>query len=159
MIVDEKTYKDVIYKIASEDPSFKRLLDNKIEAYKASVIEIEELRNKAYTFCNKVNSAFKFKVDMSKPLSGDEYIKNVSDIFNDFVLKSLGKAIMSNSAEFRDLHIYKALKDILHTMNEEELKDLYIDYLKYSRLKFGKRLSNIYEKFDEYIPLIEDDHA
>ena len=156
MIIDEKTYKDVIYKIASEDPHFKRLLDSKIEAYKASVIEIEELRNKAYTFCNKVNSAFNFKVDIARSLSGDLYIKDVSDMFNDFILKSLGKAIMSNSAEFRDLHIYKALKDILHTMNEAELKDLYIDYLKYSRLKFGKHLSNIYEKFDEYSSLIEE---
>lgn len=159
MIIDEKTYKDVIYKIASEDPNFKRLLDSKIEAYKASVIEIEELKSKAYTFCNKVSSAFKFKVDMTKPLSGDQYIKDVSDMFNDLILKSLGRAIMNNSAEFRDLQVYKALKGILHTMNEAELKDLYIDYLKYSRLKFGKCLSNIYEKFDEYSPLIKDDYA
>lgn len=159
MIVDEKTYKDVIYKIASKDPNFKRLLDSKIEAYKASVIEIEELKSKTYTFCNKVSSAFKFKIDMSKPLSGDEYIENVSDMFNDLVLKSLGRAIINNSAEFKDLQVYKALKGILYTMNEAELKDLYIDYLKYLRLKFGKCSSNIYEKFDEYSPLIKDDYA
>lgn len=159
MIIDEKTYKDVIYKIASEDPNFKRLLDSKIEAYKASAIEIEELKSKTYIFCNKVSSAFKFKVDMTKSLSRDQYIENVSDMFNDLVLKSLGRAIMNNSAEFNDLQVYKALKGILYTMNEAGLKDLYIDYLKYLRLKFAKCLSNIYERFDEYSSLIEDDYA
>lgn len=159
MIIDEKTYKDVIYKIASEDPNFKRLLDSKIEAYKANAIEIEELKSKTYIFCNKVSSAFKFKVDMTKSLFRDQYIENVSDMFNDLVLKSLGRAIMNNSAEFKDLQVYKALKGILYTMNEAELKDLYIDYLKYLRLKFGKCLSNIYERFDEYSSLIKDDYA
>lgn len=50
MVVDEKTYKDLIYKIASEDSGFKKILDERIDMYKEDSFEIEQLKNCAYTF-------------------------------------------------------------------------------------------------------------
>lgn len=58
MVVDEKTYKDLIYKIASEDHGFKKILDERIDMYKKDSFEIEQLKNRAYTFCNRIYTIF-----------------------------------------------------------------------------------------------------
>lgn len=74
MVVDEKTYKDLIYKIASEDSGFKKLLDERIDMYKKDAFEMGQLRSRAYTFCHRINSIFNFNIHFDKPLTQNEYI-------------------------------------------------------------------------------------
>lgn len=69
MIIDEKTYKDVIYKIASEDSEFKKILDERIDLYKKNILEIEQLKSRAYKFCDIAHQVFKFNINTSEHLS------------------------------------------------------------------------------------------
>lgn len=98
MVVDEKTYKDLIYKIASEDSGFKRILDERIDMYKKDSFEIEQLKNRAYTFCNRILIIFKLDIDRNKFYTPNEFISIVMDKFNKMVSETVGRAVKADDA-------------------------------------------------------------
>ena len=154
MIIDEKTYKDVIYKIASEDSEFKKILDERIDLYKKDILEIEQLKNRAYKFCDIAYRVFKFNINIAEHLSQDEFIQVVMNDFNKMVSEAVGRAVLGVSQEYKDIPIYRTLESLIDRLYNAELEDLYYDTLKYFKVVHKEYFFNIYEKFDEYKKLI-----
>ena len=150
MIVDENTYKDLIYKIASEDSGFKKLLDERIDMYKKDTLEIEQLRSRAYTFCHTIYSIFNFNINFDESPTQNEYIDIVMTKFQDLIFETVGSVVMKNSPLYKDKAIFDTLKSFIFRFENAELKDLYHDTLKYIRMTFHEVLPNIYEKCEDY---------
>lgn len=150
MIVDENTYKDLIYKIASEDSGFKKLLDERIDMYKKEAFEIEYLKNRAYTFCNRIYIIFKFNINLDSPPTENEFIQIVMDKFNKMVSETVGNAVMKNSPLYKDKAILDILNGFISRFYDAELEELYHDTLKYCRLVFHEVLFDIYDKCKDY---------
>jgi hypothetical protein len=150
MVVDEKTYKDLIYKIASEDSGFKKVLDERIDLYKKNTFEIEQLKNRAYKFCNIAHDVFKFNVNTVEPLSQDEFIQIVMDKFDKMVSQTVGNAVMRNSPLYKDKAVFDTLKSFISRFYDAGLEELYHDTLKYCRLVFHEVLPDIYSKCKDY---------
>lgn len=150
MVVDEKTYKDLIYKIASEDHGFKKILDERIDIYKKDSFEIEQLKNRAYTFCNRIYTIFKFNIHLDNPPTENEFIQIVMDKFDKMVSKTVGRAVMRNSPLYKDKAIFDILNGFISRFYDAELEELYHDTLKYCRLVFHEVLPDIYSKCKDY---------
>lgn len=150
MVVEEKTYKDLIYKIASEDPGFKKILDERIDMYKKDSFEIEQLKNRAYTFCNRILIIFKFDIDRNKFYTPNEFIQIVMDKFDKMVSETVGRAVMRNSPLYKDKAIFDILNGFISRFYDAELEELYHDTLKYCRLVFHEVLPDIYSKCKDY---------
>ena len=157
MIIDEKTYKDVIYKIASEDSEFKKILDERIDLYKKDILEIEQLRSRAYKFCDIAYRVFKFNINIAEHLSQDEFIQVVMNNFNKMVSEAVGRAVLGVSQEYKDIPIYRTLESLIDRLYNAELEDLYLDTLKYFKVVHKELFFNIYDKFDEYKKLVKKD--
>ena len=157
MIADEKTYKDLIYKIASEDSGFKKVLDERIDLYKKNIFKIEQLKNRAYEFCDIANHVFKFHINTVEFLSQDEFIQVVMNKFNEMVSESVGRVVLGNSPEYKDVSIYRTLESLIYRLYNAKLKDLYLDALKYFKVVHKEYFFNIYDKFNEYEKLIKKD--
>lgn len=157
MIIDEKTYKDVIYKIASEDSEFKKILDERIDLYKKDILEIEQLKNRAYKFCDIAYRVFKFNINIAESLSQDEFIQIVMNKFDKMVSKAVGRAVLNISQEYKDIPIYRTLESLIDRLYNAGLEDLYYDTLKYFKVVHKKYFFNIYDKFDEYKKSIKKD--
>lgn len=150
MVVDEKTYKDLIYKIASEDHGFKKILDERIDMYKKDSFEIEQLKNRAYTFCNRICTIFKFNIHLDNPPTENEFIQIVIDKFDKMVSETVGRAVMRNSPLYKDKAIFDILNGFISRFYDAELEELYHDTLKYCRLVFHEVLPDIYSKCKDY---------
>ncbi len=150
MIVNENAYKDLIYKIASEDSGFKKLLDERIDMYKKDAFEIEQLKNRAYTFCNRIYIIFKFNIDLYSSPTENEFIQIVMDKFNKMVSETVGNAVMRNSPLYKDKAIFDILNGFISRFYDAELEELYHDTLKYCRLVFHEVLPDIYSKCKDY---------
>lgn len=157
MIIDEKTYKDVIYKIASEDSEFKKIIDERIDLYKKNILEIEQLKSRAYKFCDIAYRVFKFNINITESLSQDEFIEVVMNKFNKMVSEAVGRAVLGGSQEYKDVSIYRTLESLIDRLYNAELKDSYFDTLKYFKVVHKELFFNIYDKFDEYKKLIKKD--
>lgn len=157
MIIDEKTYKDIIYKIASEDSEFKKILYERIDLYKKDILEIEQLRNRAYKFCDIAYHVFKFNINIAEHLSQDEFIQVVMNNFNKMVSEAVGRAVLGVSQEYKDIPIHRTLESLIDRLYNAELEDLYYDTLKYFKVVHKEYFFNIYDKFDEYKKLIKKD--
>lgn len=150
MVIDEKTYKDLIYKIASEDSGFKKLLDERIELHKKDTFEMEQLRSRAYTFCHRIDSIFKFNIHFDNPPTQNEYIDIIMTKFQGIVSETVGNVVMGNSPLYKDKAVFDTLKSFISRFEDAKLKDLYHDTLKYIRLTFHEVLPNIYSKCRDY---------
>lgn len=150
MVVDEKTYKDLIYKIASEDHGFKKILDERIDMYKKDSFEIEQLKNRAYTFCNRIYTIFKFNIHLDNPPTENEFIQIVMDKFDKMVSETVGRAVIRNSPLYKDKAIFDILNGFISKFYDAELEELYHDTLKYCRLVFHEVLPDIYSKCKDY---------